>query len=160
MITLARASVRNRTVASIYRPPASQAVPTIPRGSRWAVAIASASLASMLAACGNSPNLFADAGSANGTSVPFHVPDGIVLIQYDVADREPWFGCNFGVQLVIPEQDPLAPGRVVTTTEVLEIGPRDRTSGRLLSPPLTSGDYFLRYLGDKPCDWAIRVSGP
>ena len=92
--------------------------------------------------------------------MPFRVPDGIVWIQYEVADREPWFGCDFGLQLVAPGQDQLAPGRVVLTSEIFEISPRGRTSGRLLSPPLTSGDYFLRCLGDKPCDWAVRVSEP
>jgi hypothetical protein len=156
---LALVSSRNRKAAGIRVIHATQAAPTR-RWSQRTEIIAAGSLAWMLATCGSKPNLFADSGVANGTSVPFHVPDGIVSIQYEAADREPWFGCNFGVQLVAPEQDPLAPGRVVTTTDVFEVRPRDRTSGRLLSPPLTSGDYFLRYLGDKPCDWAVRVSGP
>jgi hypothetical protein len=102
--------------------------------------------------------LFADAGAANGTSVPFHVPAGAVRIEFDVSDREPWFGCNFEVPLVAPEPDPLAPGGVIATTEVIDVVPRGQKTGQLISPALTSGDTFLRYLGDRPCDWTVTVS--
>lgn len=102
--------------------------------------------------------MFVDAGTDNGTSVPFRVPAGAVEIDYRVTDREPWFGCRFGLELVAPEPDPLASGRVIASTDVFGVAPRSLTSGRLRSPSLLPGEYFLRYLGDLPCDWSVSVS--
>lgn len=126
---------------------------------RWTTVSAGLSLVVALSGCG-SKHLFVDAGVGNGTSVDFPVSGGVYTIEFEARDREPWFGCNFGLALVRPEGDPLAPGRVVATTEVVEVGPRGSRTATLVSPSLPEGDYFIRYLGDRPCDWTVRVSGP
>lgn len=116
-------------------------------------------LVMMFSGCDAKP-IFADVGVGNGTGITFHLPGGRYTIAYEVHDREPWFGCNFGLALVAPEGDPLAPGRVVATTGVMEIKPRGSAAATLVSPSVPKGDYFIRYLGDRPCDWTVRVSGP
>jgi hypothetical protein len=112
---------------------------------------------SMSVACNAQP-IFVDAGASNGASVPFRVPNGPLSIDYVVSDREPWFGCNFGLQLMVQGPDPLARGHVIVSTNVFDVKPEGEMSGRLISPVLAGGDYFLEYLGNKPCDWKVAVS--
>jgi hypothetical protein len=114
-------------------------------------------IATLLSACAGAA-VFADAGVGNGDSTSFQVPGGQYAVEYEARDREPWFGCDFGVALVAPEDDPLAPGRVVATTDVIAVAPRGSAVAALTTEPMPEGEYFIRYLGSRPCDWAIRVT--
>jgi len=123
------------------------------------LAVQSIGLAGLIGILACSPAvLFEDRGTGNGASVPFRVTIGALAIDYAAIDREPSFGCEFGVQLMVQGPDPLAPGRVLASTPVTAVKPGARISGRLTSPVLGTGEYFLAYLGNKPCDWTVTVS--
>lgn len=114
-------------------------------------------LAVLFIAC-EMPISFTDTGTGNGSSRNFFLTAGIHQITYQASDREPFFGCNFGVSLESPRPDPLAPGRVIAKTDILQIDPRGRISGALVTPNIVEGQYTIDYLGDVPCDWTIAVS--
>jgi hypothetical protein len=106
--------------------------------------------------CGG-PAAFSDSGVGDGSSGPFNLDAGTHRIEYRVVDREPFFGCTFGVAFLEPVADPLAPGRVFAQTELVRIEPRGQASGELLTPAVRTGQYHVRYLGDRPCDWTVSV---
>lgn len=111
----------------------------------------------MLASCDGLP-AFSERGTGNGSSATFRLSAGISRITWEAQDREPFFGCLFGVSLESPMPDPLAPFRMIVQTEIMRVDPRGRISGSLLTPNLVAGEYSLRYLGDQPCDWSVAVS--
>lgn len=106
--------------------------------------------------CGG-PASYSDSGAGNGGSARFDLDAGTHRIEYRAIDREPFFGCNFGVAFVEPLADPLAPGRVLTQTELVTIEPRGQSSGELVTPSILEGQYSLNYLGDRPCDWTVSI---
>jgi hypothetical protein len=110
-----------------------------------------------LVGCGG-PAAFSDSGVGNGGSAPFVLDAGTHRIEYQAVDREPFFGCTFGVALLEPVADPLAPGRVLAQTELITIKPRGQASGELLTPAVREGEYSLSYRGDRPCDWTVSIS--
>lgn len=114
-------------------------------------------LAFMSIAC-DVPISFTETGTGNGSSRNFFLTAGEHRITYQASDREPFFGCNFGISLDRPGPDPLAPGRGIAKTDILQIDPRGRISGALVTPNIVEGQYTIRYLGDVPCDWSITVS--
>lgn len=124
---------------------------------RWLPVAGCIGVSALLSACAGAA-VFTDAGVGNGDSTSFVVSGGHYAVEYEARDREPWFGCDFGVALVAPEDDPLAPGLVVATTDVIAVAPRGSAVATLTSEPLPEGEYFIRYLGSRPCDWAIRVT--
>lgn len=101
---------------------------------------------------------FAETGTGNGSSRTFHLSAGTHRITFDAADREPFTGCNFGISFESPGPDPLAPGRVITSTAIMRIEPRGRLDHTLVTPDLADGDYAIDYLGDVPCDWTVTVN--
>ena len=103
------------------------------------------------------PAAFSDSGVGDGSSGPFDLGAGTHRIEYRAVDREPFFGCAFGVAFLEPVADPLAPGRILVQTELIRIEPRGRTTGELLTPGVRAGQYYVRYLGDRPCDWSVSV---
>ena len=114
-------------------------------------------VAAMAVACDRSP-AFSESGVGNGSSAPFHLASGAHRIAYEAHDREPFFGCIFGVSLGSPNLDPPAPNRAVAQTEIRRVEPRGRISGTVVTPHLLEGQYALHYLGDEPCDWTVTVS--
>lgn len=114
-------------------------------------------VAAMTVACDSSP-AFSESGVGNGSSAHFHLASGIHRITYEAHDREPFFGCIFGVSLGSPDLDPLAPNRDVARTEIRRVEPRGRISGTVVTPHVLEGQYALQYLGDEPCDWTVTVS--
>ena len=107
--------------------------------------------------CARQP-IFVDAGVGNGSSAPFALHHGSSVVDYATRDREPWLGCTFGLALVAQDRDPLAPGRVVSQTDVIAVSPRAELHGTLATPLLTPGTYYLRYLGDQPCEWSVSLT--
>jgi hypothetical protein len=103
------------------------------------------------------PISFTETGTGNGSSRDFHLTAGSHRITYQANDREPFFGCNFGISLDSPSPDPLAPGRMITKTDILRIDPKGRISGALVTPHIVEGQYSIHYLGDVPCDWTITI---
>jgi hypothetical protein len=106
--------------------------------------------------CG-APAAFSDSGVGDGSSAPLDLDAGTHRIEYRAVDREPFFGCTFGVAFLEPLADPLAPGRVLAQTELITIEPRGQASGELLTPAVRAGEYSLHYLGDRPCEWTVSV---
>ena len=106
--------------------------------------------------CGG-PAVFSESGTGNGGSGPFDLSAGGHRIEYHAVDREPYFGCIFGIALVAPLVDPLAPGQVVTQTSLIAVEPRGQVSGELVTPSVREGSYFFNYLGDRPCDWTVSI---
>lgn len=117
-----------------------------------------ATILSLMSIACDVPISFTETGTGNGSSRTFFLTAGEHRITYQASDREPFFGCNFGISLDSPGPDPLAPGRVIAKTDILQIDPRGRISGALVTPNIAEGQYTIHYLGDLPCDWSITVS--
>lgn len=107
--------------------------------------------------CGDAP-VFVGSGTGDGSSVLFHLGAGAYRVEYTAVDREPFFGCNFGLAIETPEGDPLSPARIVVSTEIRTVEPQGQIADRLVTPTLMEGQYALHYLGDRPCDWKVSVS--
>jgi len=122
----------------------------------WRNRLLSGLLCVSVAGCGG-PAAFSDSGVGDGSSAPFDLDAGTHRIEYRAVDREPFFGCTFGVAFLEPVADPLAPGRTLAETELIMIEPRGQASGALLTPAVRAGQYYVRYLGDRPCDWTVSV---
>jgi hypothetical protein len=109
-----------------------------------------------LSSCAGPP-VFVESGSGNGSSDPFHLNPDVYTIEYTAVDREPYFGCTFGVALETPVGNPLAPGRVIATTPIDTVDPNGSIHGRLITPSIPNAEYS-RYLGNRPCDWTVRIT--
>jgi hypothetical protein len=90
--------------------------------------------------------------SSTGT---FSLPAGSVSITYEALDREPWFGCDFGVALLLQPLDPLAPGQPIGRSDVQRLSPRATTKGNVLLPAVAAGTYYLGISGT--CDWRVEL---
>jgi hypothetical protein len=116
-------------------------------------------LAALVTASGCAgPVIFQDQGIGNGSSQLWS-GGGVHAIDYVAADREPWVGCVFGLEIVEQGPDPLSNGTAVATLANQRIQPNGNVGGRFTSPLLPRGDYYLRYTGDLSCEWNVRVYG-
>ncbi len=108
-----------------------------------------------LAAC--SAPVFSDRGVGDASSVPFELRPGSYVISFEAKDREPWFGCTFGVALYATSPDPLAVGQRIGGTDVRTVEPNSTAQGGLAVVVVSEGKYYLQYLGNRPCDWEVSV---
>lgn len=100
--------------------------------------------------------VFEDQGVGDGSSELWSGA-GRHTVEYIAADREPWRGCEFGLEIREQGPDPLSNGTPVAILPNERVLPKATIRGRLTSPALAPGDYFLLYTGDLNCEWEIRV---
>ena len=113
-------------------------------------------VASIALACGSVGSIYSSSGVADTTTPWLQLPAGQYAIVFTASDREPWLGCEFGVEVARQPPDPLAPGVTVIPANEIRIRPKGRATGTIPVAIVKADTYFLRILGT--CEWEIHLS--
>lgn len=113
-------------------------------------------LASTALACGSFGSIYSSSGVADTTSPWLELPAGQYAIMFTASDREPWLGCEFGVDVARQPPDPLAPGVAVIPANEIRIRAKGQETGTIPVSIVEADTYFLRIHGT--CEWEVHLS--